>query len=372
METPFDIRIPSDRVALAEKLPKIDNRQFNISKQNFIKCLAALAEYLGNPDWMLYQWGAFLPIPCGGISLQLDLKTAIELGVQLNAISKYRNFDRHLAGFFNSTQFPDSMFETRVAYLFSSLPTVSDLVFSPEHIVRGKLKRPEFDATTKKGVVSVECKRPHTHLQKAVVFFQSFVNAVKSVMKDVNWPSDLRLEIEVIKPFKEQVDILATRIVEQALGGKKPEKVFEFPAESVSCYVLPRESPFILKQKGTLLIDVMVLDKSEATGLFNPRFTSLRVVNRNLDNRFSRSTGSLVRNALKQLPSHQPGFIFLSELPFKIAENVSQRRLRDPVYSNVMAFGIWDTSKFQLVFRDKDSDYMHEIFVHSNQWSVAT
>jgi hypothetical protein len=82
MKMAFDIRSPNELTALAEMLPKIDSHEFKISKQEFIESLTSLVNYFHNPDWMIYQYGAFLPIPCGEINLQLSLPSVIELGVQ--------------------------------------------------------------------------------------------------------------------------------------------------------------------------------------------------------------------------------------------------------------------------------------------------
>ena len=62
MDQAFDLRLKNDREALTEFLPEIDGITFTISKKEFIEALTDLAYFLNNPDWMIYQYGSFLPI----------------------------------------------------------------------------------------------------------------------------------------------------------------------------------------------------------------------------------------------------------------------------------------------------------------------
>lgn len=361
MNKPFDIRVSTDRIALANHLPTIDNKTFDSTKQDFIDSLASLATYLKNPDWMIYQWGAFYPIPCGEINRQLDLNAAIELGTQLRTLSNSINFKQHLDGFFNPTQFQDTIFETQVAYLFASLPSIKEIRFAQEHLVRDSLKKPDFDAVGNNSSVSVECKRPHMHIQEAVVNNNSFVNSVGTTMEENQWPDHLRLEIEILKPFRESIPSLASKVVETALMKieNQSERVFLF--NSVHVHVLLRSSPFKIK-KGNITTGKMILNRNEATKLDNPKFTALRVTNNRLDNHFAKSIGSRVNKALTQLPSYQPGYIFIGDVPFRILELVCKRRLEEPAYKNVKAFGVWDNSQFHLFYRPTDGEFIHDFF----------
>src|SRR5947209_2516078 len=97
MDKAFDLRVSGDREALAELLPIIYDRSLSVPKTTFVQALADLAMFLENPDWMVYQWGAFQPIRCGRAWLVLGLEAAVDLGIQLRRLSPYKGFDRLLS-----------------------------------------------------------------------------------------------------------------------------------------------------------------------------------------------------------------------------------------------------------------------------------
>lgn len=356
MKEAFDLRLSKDREALADLLPTIDNQTYSVPRQTFIEALADFSTFLGNPDWMIYQWGSLRPIPAGHSSLVLNLYDACELGGHLKCLSQFANFDKFLEGFLNPTQFQDARFEAKVAYWFTSLKTITNIVFSPKYTIRGRIKRPDFDATSRTGNISIECKQPHIYLQKASQKFQRSVAEFESAMKEKQWPSHLRLEIEFIAPMRESAKTLAQKTLENALKVAENGGEEFFIANTIHGFVVQRKSPFKINNTkfGT---DIMILDQDKATGLFNPEFTSLRVVNNRLDAQFTRSLGARIAKALTQLPNTQDCIIFVGDAPYRITKEACQRRLSDPAYRHVRAFGVWD-NELKFVFRKSDRDFV--------------
>lgn len=356
MKEAFDLRLSKDREALADLLPTIDNQTYSVPRQTFIEALADFSTFLGNPDWMIYQWGSLHPIPAGHSSLVLNLYDACELGVHLKCLSQFANFDKFLEGFLNPTQFQDARFEAKVAYWFTSLKTITNIVFSPKYTIRGRIKRPDFDATSRTGNISIECKRPHIYLQKASQKFQRSVAEFESAMKEKQWPSHLRLEIEFIAPMRESAKTLAQKTLENALKVAENGGEEFFIANTIHGFVVQRKSPFRINNTkfGT---DMMILDQDKATGLFNPEFTSLRVVSNRLDAQFTRSLGARIAKALTQLPNTQDCIVIIGDAPNRIAKEACQRRLSDPAYTHVRAFGVWH-NELEFVFRKSDRDFV--------------
>ena len=93
MDRPFDIRKEVERSALADLLPKIDQTQFNITREEFLNALEAVSSFLKRPDWLVYQWGSFRPFNAGPAKLILSLEDVITLGIQLRCLCKFTNFD---------------------------------------------------------------------------------------------------------------------------------------------------------------------------------------------------------------------------------------------------------------------------------------
>ena len=148
MDRSFDIRVKADRESLADLLPVIDQTHFKISRSEFLCALEDVATFLNKPEWVIYEWGSFRPFSAGQTNLVLGLEEIILLGTQLRRLSKFRGFEMLLSGFFNPPQFEDTLFEVKVAYFFSMLPTITDLRFSPEYVIRGHTKHPEFEIDT--------------------------------------------------------------------------------------------------------------------------------------------------------------------------------------------------------------------------------
>jgi hypothetical protein len=361
MEQALDLRLNSDRKALARLLPTIDGHNFTLAPRTFIEALEDVATFLRNPEWMVYQWGAFLPIRSTKYGFHLLLSDVVNLGVRLRHLSKFRNFDQLLTGFFNPTQFEDSIFEVEVASYFASLPSINELVFSPSYIVRGRLKKPEFEANGQAGVIAVECKRPHLHVQKANESFRQMVAHFNSVLKKVEWPPHLRLEVEIIGPIYGQLPALVEKVIGIALKLGEVGTKQEFSVDPFKSIVMSRSDPFHIT-KGKLGSDLMILDQQVATSLFNPDFTILRIVNNRLDSQFSKSIGNRVNEALRQLPMTHHCFIFIGDVPNQIAERVCQRRLWETAYTHVRAFGIIEDGVPKLIYRDSDKEVIKKVF----------
>jgi hypothetical protein len=132
VKEPFDIRIDKDRISLSALLPEFDGRVFNFSRDDFLAGLAYAALYLGNPDWMVYQWGCF-ELPTGGrTKLVLGLDQVVALGLQLQRLSRFEKFEVLIAGFHNPPQFEDTCFEVKVANFFAQLDWIEMIRFAPE------------------------------------------------------------------------------------------------------------------------------------------------------------------------------------------------------------------------------------------------
>lgn len=358
MREAFDLRLSKDREALAKFLPTIDNYTFTISRRDFIEALSSLSLFLREPEWMIYQYGTLGSIPVGRSKLVFSLSRACELGIWLKNLSKFKDFEKLLAGFSNPTQFEDSCFEAKVANWFSTLPTVRDIVFSPDHLVNGRVKNPDFDVNGIFGSLTVECKRPHQYVQQAFQKFNNTVAEFQAAMKEKKWLDHLRLEIEIINNIKESIKTLAQNTIDLALKtSKKWIKRFTYK-DTVRGFVVKRNSSFRLT-KMKVHTDIMIIG-DKATGLLNPEFTTLRVGTNRLDALQKKSIGSRIADALHQLPKARNCIIFIGGVPYRIAEPACKDRIADKAYSHVRAFGAWD-DELKFVFRRHDRTFIRSL-----------
>jgi hypothetical protein len=347
MDRKFDLRLQADRDDLASFLPSVDGRTIDIPPAMFVGALKDAADFLGNPEWLTYQWGTVGPYRQGNNVQGVELRRLAELGLELRDLSKHKNFDGLVSQFSNPSQFFDTMFEVRVASLFSRLVTTERMEFCPPYVVRDRRKHPDFDFFSPLGLITVECKRPHTFVQRAAETFNSSVNAIHEALKAVDWSPDLRLEVEIIAPLRESLESFGKGIVHSAIGLIQAGRV-ELTYGAARVIVVPRKSPYQITDV-KFWQDVMVID-DEPTGLLNPDKTMLRVANNRLDHKFERSTSANIAEALRQLPDDHWGIIVLGEVSHRIADAAIERRIGDKAFDKVLAFVIYENEQFHFKY----------------------
>jgi len=293
------------------------------------------------------------------LSFSAELQRIVELGLELRDLSQYENFEAVLIGFGNLPQFFDTLFEVCAASLFSRLETTERLRFAPLYKVRDRQKRPDFDVHSRLGVLSVECKRPHSLVQRAAETFRVIARALHQAMKAVDWPRELRLGVEIMAPLREAPSSLAERLVNLALAGPREDGA-EIRHGTVRAFVQLRKSPFCLTDV-RFGHDVMILDRDEATGLFNPDFTMLRVVNNGLGHQVAQSVGRRLAEALSQLPSENGGVIVLGDVPRRVADGAIARRIDEPAYGRILAFVVHEADDFHFTYRTYRPDAIQEL-----------
>lgn len=359
MEKRFDLRRQTDAEELAGFLQAFDSRPLDVPASVFVQALADVSTFLEEPDWLVYQFGTVGPFHDGTTQHPLELTRIVQLGLDLRALSQHENFAALLAGFQNPPQFIDTMFEAQTAAFFGRLISTKRLHFAPEYEVRGRLRRPEFDVINDLGVFSVECKRPHLHVQRTAQSFYRLTEAVHDALKAASWPHDARVEIEITGALQEQPNSFAQRVTESGLAAWHRGET-EFAEHSARIFVVPRESDFRIADP-SFGHDVMVLDTSEATGLFNPRMTILRIANDGLEYSFARSAGVRIAEALRQLPDHHAGLIVLGDIPRRIADSAISRRIQDHAYDHVVAFVVAEGSDFHFSYRTENHDVLRKL-----------
>lgn len=359
MDQPFDCNLEKGRLELADLLPKIDDITLTIDRVSFIEPLATVSRFLGAPDWLVYQWGSFRPFKAGPHKLVFSLPQVLDVGVHLRALSAYENFNVMLKGFSNPTQFEDTLFEAKVAYLFHSSPGVSRLRFAPEYTVRGRLKRPEFEAESRQGRVCVECKRPHLDAQKALQSLHRVAKHFKVAIARSSWPKGMRLEVEITEPVRGDVASIASAVVQHAVAngiGAGPIRIGPF-----ECHPISRQEDFKLPSS-PWHTDTMVLDEDVAVQLLDPKFTQLRVADYSLDAKFERSVGARINEALRQLPESEKCMIFIGGVSPRIARPVCEKRLQETAYSHIALFGIYQDDRPLFVVRQHGVEFARGIF----------
>ena len=331
--------------------------------------LADVAHFLADPEWLVYEWGMLGPMLGRKSVFPLDLERIVLLGHELRDLSRHEGFSLLLKGFSNPTQFHDCMFEVQIASIFGRLNATTSLKLAPVHVVRGREKRPEFDIETSIGPLSVECKRPHPDKHEASERLLGVVSDIEMAMDEVAWPDDLRLEVELTGPIREQTTTFARHLVEKALQSQPGECPLSM-GSTAKVYVSSRQSPFCITsmQVGH---DLMV-GNGQASGLFNPEITKLRIGVNNRDSKISSVVGAQLAKALKQLPEDRLGIIMLGDVPIRIATQAIERRIGSAAYDNVLAFGVSDYGELHFVFRETRRQMLDQLMMSGMRPLLAT
>lgn len=336
----------------------IDNRMINIPCAIFVDALKDASEFLGNPEWLTYQWGIVGPFRDGINQTPIELSQIAQLGLELRDLSRHENFAALIAQFSNPTQFFDTMFEVRVASLFSRFNGTTRMCFAPLYVLRNHEKRPEFDVHNHLGLFTVECKQPHMFVQRAAQRFRTISKAVHEALKAAGWPNELRLEVKIMAPPQEAPESFGKSLVDSVYGAIQAGRG-QVAYGTAEAFIVPRKSPYRITDV-KFWEDVMIID-DEATGLLNPNKTMLRVADDTLDHKFARSTGARIAEALKQLPSDHWGIIVLGGMPRRIAEEAVAHRIGDRAYDDVVAFIIFEEEQFHFQYRPTNRKLIEDL-----------
>jgi hypothetical protein len=290
----------------------------------------------------------------------VSLATLVELANRLETLSSFSGFEEMLGGLRNVTQFHDTIFETRVAELFVGLPDFRDLCFAPIYPVRGSSKRPDLRVCVASKTIIVEAKVPKLHAQRAGQKFSRDAVAFNMALEEHDWPSHLRLEIQMTAQPRELVTQLARRVVLRAISSG----VGQFDDYCLRAYVVSKSEPFVTTDRGFVHNTLKATEETGplVTGLFNAQQTTFRVVNDVLFERTATSVGSTLSAALSQLPREEECMIVVGDVPTRITSKAILPRLQDSAYDHVKLFGSWYDTPLEFFFREPDRGFLNTVF----------
>lgn len=325
--------------------------------------LEVLARLFPNAEWLAvdqYAGGA-LVIPTGPkAKSHFSLASAIQLGLRLNRFEQCEGFESLLSGFRNPTQFFDSVFEAEIADFCLSREGCQGLRFSPEYLVKGELKHPDFVVMTPRGPIVCECKRSHEKDRQYFKRFERIHNALDKGIKELGETgAAIRVEVHICQVVGKSVDQFAHDVAIQARQAAKasPNQILDYGPYKLC--VVPRTSPTVFNEYNLARVSVTV--GNTPVGI-TPEYAYLRVTTDQLDPLRARADGELMREARSQLPDTERCAIFLDAINGESAKLAAERRLGSLSYLHVVACGIWSSSGSQFVYRTSDKSLVEEIF----------
>jgi hypothetical protein len=343
MDAVLDLRNLADREHIADLLPVVDQIQYSISREQFLDALAAVTDYLPVGLPLEYRYGHIAIHSVGS-----NLFSLIELGLALQTLQECEGFTTFLRGFSNPTQFWDTCFEARVASYFRNAPGVQALSFGPPVSVRGRQKYPEFRLVSIIGNVLVECKRLHFSALQLVQKLHADVGVIAATMTRTEWPEDYCLEVEFLRPEREQLTSLAAKLVNagirlsQAGGGT-------IELEALRAHVRHRNPPFQMSMDRRGLYVGVVRIPGYAVNVVDPRHTPLRAFRGDVERKYRKLLRAAINDARTQLPPNEAAIICIGDLPLRIAVDLLDRQVADfSLPEHVQLLSIWESNTVKL------------------------
>lgn len=366
LDRQLDLRICED---MEELLRAISGQPYAVQLpiEDIEQGINALVHFLPAADWLKSSpamGGGFVLWTSQKSSWHLPLEHAAQLGLQFRRLQYCEGFDDFLRGFTNPTQFRDSMFEAAVADY--CLPRVDRLCFGPAYHVRGRIKRPDFELTTKHGDVVCECKRAH---EVELLYAKRFDRFCKALSDTLNLKESggianhRRLEVHVHRPFGTDVQQIAKQVVQAArqMLGTDIGQVSEV-GPCLICLV-PRSSAPTFKDFGLWQLALVVGDKPVGIDPANAhQHAYLQVTTARVDPPRVKASGNLIRQAKSQLPEDRWGVIFIEAINWASARKAARLRLGRPEYGHVLACGIDSPDGRQFVHRTDRQAIIDDLF----------
>lgn len=240
--------------------------------------------------------------------------------------------------------------------MFTIKTNFQNLEFDPPCYIKGKIKKPDLKVTINDRPIIVECKSLNLFSHRAGKKFSRDVKSFSLAIDKVQWPETLRLEIEIILSANEDMNKVAKRVINRALNGE-----CEFEESTIKAFVVPRNSDFKTQSTG-YQNNRLILNTSEATGPFNPKFTQLRVVNNSMRNKIIKSVANTISEALKQLPEEQECIIALNGVSDEIVSLCLDRSTVKDSYSRIKFFINFHDNSTKLFFKKSEFNFVKELF----------
>lgn len=356
----LDLHTEGDRCLLLEAVRAQPETGLTADTE-FERGIENLARLFPDASWLtLHKYSPeSLPVRTGMRKTSyFPLDRAVALGLVLKNLEKCERFEEFTQGFHNPTAFFDTVFEAHVANYCLSKGFA--LRFSPGYSVRGRLKHPDFEIDTQIGTLVCECKSGHEADYRYVQALSNFASALDDAAKQAGGvPDSRRLEVHITGPIRADWKKLAEEITQRVLVTDK------LPSDQVvivgPCSVaMPmRESPPAFTWSG--LVSVRVVVGATPVGI-TEEYQHLRVSSSRLHKKQVKAAGSLITDALSQLPTEKWGVIFLEIMSGNVGVDAAKRRLGTQEYDHIFTCGVYSSPGLQFVSRTLRHPQVSAIF----------
>lgn len=279
----------------------------------------------------------------------LSIDLALGLTRSLKKLRKYRGFEKLIAGFRNPAQLDATWFEVLIAEWCMERAITVSLEFSPEVLVKGRSKYPEFLWDTILGKLYVECKRgelfDNDFDRKMTRLHQCIEKEYKSYD---SWGNSVRLDVIVRGVVRNGVEKRLQKVIQRAAHRVQtgvPGETFE--EGEVRATLRHRSEQPLLEKGDARSCSIMVgttptkIDVENAQWTLTMSQTAHRV----------RGAGMLLREARTQLPADARGAVFIQMGSAEMCQEKIANLLRQEAYVNTPWAAICGAGELRAVWR---------------------
>lgn len=189
----IDIRLLEDQKHILEII-KDDLELTNLFK----KYIERFKLFFPDIDmWRIINRQGGFHLKSGSSNKWVSLREALEFTSEISHLSQYEGFEKLIEQLNNPTQFNSKRYEVYAANLCISSKIHKNITFSPQVLVNGHIKNPEFLWETELGDIYCECKQSNTLGSNISDRLRRIVDIADNVFKEFVWHENARVRLEI-------------------------------------------------------------------------------------------------------------------------------------------------------------------------------
>ncbi len=334
LDRPFDLSKQEDRDAFLAAASDDSALSSGVFEHLLDYCI-----YFPGVDWQRMHSG-IVNVPAGEkLTIGYDIRELLELVAAIKRLKHFGGFETLLVGLNNPTQVASTIFEIRVADWCRGRRVSTGITFSPEVLVKGHRKRPEFLWRTIFGDCFCECKRSNflqNSFQTRLITMTHLLDGFFKRYPD--WDPTLRLDVTFGRGTTNYLRRDFQVVIDQAqraLSGNIQLGCEIRANEVMACFRRRNEVPPIAPDTMRLHLATIGTVSTELTAA---SYLSLTM---DVSSYRAEATVRLIRDAKSQLPRDKKSLIVIEGVGYVAAKEKLKTLLTIPAYERIPWVSLW-------------------------------
>jgi hypothetical protein len=359
LERPIDLKSATDLESLLAFI-KTNEKHFDFSYQEAVSGLTAFIH-------MVPILGPLRMVVIDSVNIRINksrtlslwLSWVVELGNKILDMAACEQISTLLDGFKNPTQIESSIYETNIAHYCFSLPGVTNLRFNQKIATKRGAKYPEFVFTAATEDVVCECKLVKHDEHGSTRRFINLCGRLFYELGKIGIPTNTRVDVALEKPIGDTDSAIEElrRAIQDALAYEGQPVItigsFRFRLSS-------RKEPPSFEDYDICQSNLDAGKNPTAISTHNALSPNSTIWVCTTDKKFRKAVGSLMNDAMRQLPEDKAGVIFVGTPNNASIRQAANVRLSDRTYRHILCVVLMDPKTF--IYRIEDREKIRAIF----------